>query len=62
MFSELLQKLEDRVTSQRRAVNEVLPRAIGEERKALVELAELLKLPDFTERNLNELRVKMLGS
>ncbi|GAV03118.1 hypothetical protein RvY_13594-2 [Ramazzottius varieornatus] len=55
---KLLQKLEDRVTSQRRAVNEVLPRAIGEERKALVELAELLKLPDFTERNLNELRIK----
>ncbi|OQV22094.1 putative Endothelial differentiation-related factor 1-like protein [Hypsibius exemplaris] len=55
---KLLKKLEDRLTIQRRAVKEVLPKTIAEERAAVAELQNLVNLPEFTDKSLNELRIK----
>lgn len=57
-FIELLKRLEDRLNIQRRTVDEVLPKALEEEKAVIAELRDLIGQSDFTDRNLNELRVR----
>jgi hypothetical protein len=57
-FPELLKALEDRLTIQRRAVDEVLPKVIADEKVIVSELRSLAGIPDFSEKSLNELRVR----